>query len=110
MFSNPASFNNSQNAPIWLDEAKLVKALEGTDYQFNYEFMRAEQVDCHWILQHPPHPTLIPEHCHPTRILQHTARCPPLLFAASTLLNAASALLNAMHDCTRPFDSRVSAR
>lgn len=44
MFSNPASFNNSQNAPIWLDEAKLVKALEGTDYQFNYEFMRAEQM------------------------------------------------------------------
>lgn len=44
MFSNPASFNNTQNAPIWLDEARLVKALEGTDYQFNYEFMRAEQM------------------------------------------------------------------
>jgi hypothetical protein len=44
MFSNPASFNNTQKAPIWLDEARLVKALEGTEYQFNYEFMRAEQM------------------------------------------------------------------
>lgn len=44
MFSNPASFTNPNNAPIWLDEARLVKALEGTSYQFNYEFMRAESV------------------------------------------------------------------
>lgn len=44
MFSNPASFNNTQQAPIWLDEARLVSALEGTQYQFNYEFMRAEQM------------------------------------------------------------------
>merc|ERR1712023_181650 len=44
MFSNPASFNNTDGAPIWLDEARLVKALEGTDYQINYEFMRAEKL------------------------------------------------------------------
>jgi len=44
MFSNPASFKNTQKAPIWLDEARLVEALQGTDYQINYEFMRAEQM------------------------------------------------------------------
>lgn len=43
MFSNPASFINGPNpAPIWLNESKLVAALEGTVWQLNYEFMRAE--------------------------------------------------------------------
>ena len=43
MFSNPASFANAAAAPIWLDEQRLVDALRGTKYQFNYEFFRAEQ-------------------------------------------------------------------
>ena len=42
MFSNPASFANFQKAPIWLDEARLLAGLNGTQFQFNYEFMRAE--------------------------------------------------------------------
>ena len=37
MFSNPASFVNVDKAPIWLDEARLIAALNGTQYQFNYE-------------------------------------------------------------------------
>ena len=44
IFSNPASFVNAARAPIWLDEARLVSALEGTAYIVNYEFYRAEQV------------------------------------------------------------------
>ena len=45
IFSNPASFANPKpHAPFWLDEARLLKALEGTDYLFNYEFVRAEQL------------------------------------------------------------------
>ncbi len=43
MFSNPASFiNGPKPAPIWLNESKLVKGLQGTTWQLNYEFMRAE--------------------------------------------------------------------
>jgi hypothetical protein len=43
MFSNPASFiNGPKPAPIWLNESKLVDALDGTTWQLNYEFMRAE--------------------------------------------------------------------
>lgn len=51
MFSNPASFKNgdptgkqtkNRPAPIWLNESKLAKALEGAVWQLNYEFMRAE--------------------------------------------------------------------
>ena len=37
MFSNPASFVNHDHAPIWLDEAKLLAALNGTQFSFNYE-------------------------------------------------------------------------
>ena len=43
MFSNAASFANPTRAPIWLDEQRLVDALSGTQYLFNYEFFRAEQ-------------------------------------------------------------------
>ena len=43
MFSNPASFiNGPKPAPIWLNESKLVEGLQGTTWQLNYEFMRAE--------------------------------------------------------------------
>ena len=51
MFSNPATFQNgdptgkspkNKPQPIWLNESKLVAALEGTTWQLNYEFMRAE--------------------------------------------------------------------
>eukprot|EP00966_Prymnesium_polylepis_P213150 4936942-Prymnesium_polylepis.1 len=44
MFSNPASFANTAKAPIWLDEARLLAGLNGTQFQFNYEFMRAEKL------------------------------------------------------------------
>mmetsp|Transcript_23666 Transcript_23666/g.54190 ORF Transcript_23666/g.54190 Transcript_23666/m.54190 type:complete len:414 (+) Transcript_23666:3-1244(+) len=43
IFSNPASFTRSGEA-IWLDEARLVAGLAGTQYLFNYEFMRAEKL------------------------------------------------------------------
>ena len=34
MFSNPASFvNPTAGAPFWLDEARLIKGLDGTKYQ-----------------------------------------------------------------------------
>lgn len=43
MFSNPASFvNGPKPAPIWLNESTLVEGLQGTTWQLNYEFMRAE--------------------------------------------------------------------
>jgi len=44
IFSNPASFENHDKAPIWLDEARLLAGLNGTTFMFNYEFMRAEQM------------------------------------------------------------------
>ena len=45
IFSNPASFANpTPGAPFWLDEARLLKGLEGTSYMFNYEYVRAEEL------------------------------------------------------------------
>ncbi len=45
MFSNPASFANpNPGKPFWLNESRLIEALDGLDYQFNYEFMRAENL------------------------------------------------------------------
>ena len=49
IFSNPASFANPTKAPIWLDEQRLVDALAGTEYMFNYEFFRAEKVHRHCV-------------------------------------------------------------
>jgi hypothetical protein len=45
IFSNVGTFANPRpGKPFWLDEARLLKGLEGTRFMFNYEFMRAEQV------------------------------------------------------------------
>ncbi len=47
MFSNAASFTKAPGflkSPIWLDEARLIDALENTTYMLNYEFMRAESI------------------------------------------------------------------
>ena len=44
MFSNVGSFAPPKvPAPFWLDEARLVSALEGTAYQFNYEQARVHR-------------------------------------------------------------------
>jgi len=45
MFSNVGSFvNPSPDQPFWLDEARLLAALDGLDFQLNYEFVRAEEI------------------------------------------------------------------
>ena len=45
MFSNVGSFVNPKaGAPFWLDEGRLLDALDGTSFQLNYESVRAEKV------------------------------------------------------------------
>jgi hypothetical protein len=44
MYANPGSFVNHDAAPIWLNESRLVAALEGTQWISYYESARAEQV------------------------------------------------------------------
>ncbi|KAL3923611.1 MAG: hypothetical protein SGPRY_004164, partial [Prymnesium sp.] len=44
MFSNAATFTNHQSLPIWLNESRLLAGLEGTHFQLNYEFVRAEKM------------------------------------------------------------------
>ena len=47
MFANPASFENTGNQPIWLDEARLLSTLDAeprTTWSTYYEFMRAELI------------------------------------------------------------------
>jgi len=42
MFANPATFVKPPKQNIWLDEARLVKAMDGCRYQTYYESFRAE--------------------------------------------------------------------
>ena len=43
MFSNVGTFARpTTQTDFWLDEARLLDALDGLDFQLNYEFMRAE--------------------------------------------------------------------
>lgn len=46
IFSNPASFVNPHgaHAPFWLDEARLLDGLAGTNFMINYEFFRVESL------------------------------------------------------------------
>jgi len=44
MLANPGSFHQPENQHIWLDEARLVKALAGTSWMTYYESMRAESI------------------------------------------------------------------
>jgi hypothetical protein len=83
MFSNAASFANPTRAPIWLDEQRLVDALSGTQYLFNYEFFRAEQAASSFAL-----PNLLEESALGIPVGMHT-RVP--------------------HACTRTLRARVSA-
>lgn len=44
MLSNPASYSRPVGAKIWLDETRLVKALDGLTWLRYYEQARAEEV------------------------------------------------------------------
>jgi len=45
MFSNVGTFARpTSETDFWLDEARLLDALDGLDFQLNYEFMRAEEL------------------------------------------------------------------
>ena len=42
IYANPASFANAEHKHIWLDERRLMRALDGTSWMRYYEFLRAE--------------------------------------------------------------------
>jgi hypothetical protein len=44
MLANPASYTRPVSAKIWLDETRLIKALDGLTWLRYYESARAEQV------------------------------------------------------------------
>lgn len=68
IFSNAASFTNPKGpgAPFWLDEARLLTKLEGTDYLLNYEYVRAEALASSGQLQN-----MLREGAHGVRVGMH---------------------------------------
>ena len=53
--ANPGYFEQPAKTPIWLDEQRLVTALDGLNYSVYYESARAEQLQTNGLYGTVPH-------------------------------------------------------